>query len=127
MSLFAIGDLHLSLGEKVDKPMDIYGGPWIRHVQSLRENWENIITEKDTVILPGDVSWAMRLADAMKDLKWIASLPGQKVFVRGNHDLWWSSYTKLSKIDESLHFLQNNCYVGDDFIIFGSRGWLCPG
>ncbi len=127
MSLFAIGDLHLSLGEKSDKPMDIYGGPWVRHTETLRRNWESLIGEKDTVILPGDISWAMRLADAMEDLMWIAGLPGQKVIVRGNHDLWWSSLTKLSQIDDSMHFLQNNCYEGDNFIILGSRGWLCPG
>jgi len=127
MSLFAIGDLHLSFGGKVDKPMDIYGGPWIRHWEKLKSHWEHFVKEEDTVILPGDISWAMHLEDAMEDLLWIASLPGKKVILRGNHDLWWSSITKLSRIDDSLYFLQNNCYEGEHFIIFGTRGWICPG
>jgi uncharacterized protein len=127
MSLFAIGDLHLSLGGNTDKPMDIYGGPWVGHAQALKKHWENLIGPGDTVILPGDISWAMRLADAMADLMWIAGLPGQKVILRGNHDLWWGSLTKLSQLHPSMHFLQNNCYEGDHFIVLGSRGWLCPG
>lgn len=127
MSLFAIGDLHLSFGGKVDKPMDIYGGSWVRHWERLKENWMQMISENDTVIIPGDISWAMHLADAIDDLRWIAALPGTKVILRGNHDLWWSSITKLSKIDDSLYFLQNNCYEGDNFILLGSRGWICPG
>lgn len=127
MSLFAIGDLHLSFGGKVDKPMDIYGGPWIRHWETLKKNWERIISDEDTVVIPGDISWAMHLADAIADLRWLATLPGKKVILRGNHDLWWSSMTKLSQIDPSLYFLQNNCYEGDDFILLGSRGWICPG
>ncbi|NCB41545.1 MAG: serine/threonine protein phosphatase [Clostridia bacterium] len=126
MSLFAIGDLHLSFGGKVDKPMDIYGGPWIRHWERLKCNWEHCVKEEDTVVIPGDISWAMHLEDAMEDLSWIASLPGKKVILRGNHDLWWSSIKKLSCIDDSLYFLQNNCYEGDDFILFGTRGWICP-
>lgn len=127
MSLFAIGDLHLSFGVKVDKPMDIYGGPWVRHWETVKENWLRDVTEKDTVIIPGDVSWAMHLVDAIPDLLWLAALPGKKVILRGNHDLWWSSLAKLEQIDDSLCFLQNNCYEGDNFIVFGSRGWVCPG
>ncbi len=127
MSLYAIGDLHLSFGGSVDKPMDIYGGPWVRHTEALQEQWQERIGPKDTVLIPGDVSWAMHLRDAIPDLLWVAALPGNKVILRGNHDLWWSSLRKMSGIHESLFFLQNNCYEGPDFILAGSRGWLCPG
>ena len=127
MSLYAIGDLHLTFGGQVDKPMDIYGGPWVRHTEKLQERWRELIRPEDTVLIPGDISWAMHLRDAIPDLLWIAELPGTKVLLRGNHDLWWGSLKKMADIHDSLFFLQNNCYEGDDFIIAGSRGWLCPG
>ena len=127
MSLFAIGDLHLSFDETVEKPMDIYGGQWIDHTTKVKENWEKVVSEKDTIIVAGDISWGLKLSEAMADLHWIDALPGQKVFVKGNHDLWWSSLSKLSKISERMHFIQNQCYEGEDFIICGSRGWVCPG
>lgn len=127
MSLYAIGDLHLTFGGEVDKPMDIYGGPWVRHAEKLRAFWTERIRPEDTVLIPGDVSWAMHLRDAMADLLWIAELPGTKVLLRGNHDLWWTSLKKMSGIHPSLIFLQNNAYEGDSFILAGSRGWLCPG
>ncbi len=127
MSLFAIGDLHLSFGEGVDKPMDIYGGPWIRHTDRLQEQWEDLIGEDDVVLLPGDISWGMHLREAIADLLWIAGLPGKKVILKGNHDLWWTSLAKLNGIHESLFFLHNNCFEGPDYVIGGSRGWLCPG
>lgn len=127
MSVFAIGDLHLSFGEVVEKPMDIYGGQWINHTKKVKENWEQLVKETDTVIIPGDISWGLRLSEAMADLMWIDQLPGQKVLLKGNHDLWWNSISKLSKLAESLHFVQNQCYAGSDFVVCGSRGWICPG
>lgn len=127
MSVFAIGDLHLSFDHRVDKPMDIYGGQWINHAQRVKDNWEELVGPEDTVIIPGDNSWGLRLSEAMEDLMWISRLPGQKVLLKGNHDLWWNSISKLSKIQESLHFVQNQCYEGSNFIVCGSRGWTCPG
>ena len=127
MSLYAIGDLHLSFGESVEKPMDIYGGLWVDHARRVRESWTELVGEEDTVIVPGDISWGLKLSEAAADLEWISRLPGRKVLIKGNHDLWWSSLTKLSGLFPSLHFLQNQCLDGGDFIICGSRGWTCPG
>lgn len=125
MSIFAISDLHLSLSG--EKPMDIYGGEWINHTEKLKKNWLECIGPEDTVILAGDSSWALRLPDAMEDLMWISRLPGKKVFVKGNHDLWWSSINKLNKLDEHMFFLQNNFFEVEGYAICGSRGWVCPG
>lgn len=127
MSLFAIGDLHLSFGDGVDKPMDIYGGPWVSHAEKLRKHWQDAVSPEDTVIIPGDISWGMHLREAISDLTWIARLPGKKVLMKGNHDLWWSSLAKMNGIHESLFFLHNNCFEGSNFVLAGSRGWLCPG
>ena len=95
MALYAIADLHLSMSEGVDKPMDIYGGAWVDHENRLRENWLAEIGPEDTVLIPGDISWALYLRDAMADLAWIDSLPGTKLLLRGNHDPWWSSMAKM--------------------------------
>ena len=88
MGIFAIGDLHLSFSEKVEKPMDLFGPDWYNHPQRTKEIWEQNISTEDTVILVGDLSWAMKLEEAKVDLDWISSLPGYKVLVKGNHDLW---------------------------------------
>ena len=125
MSIFAISDLHLSLSG--EKPMDIYGGEWINHTEKVKNNWLENIGSGDTVILAGDSSWALRLPDAMEDLMWIAELPGKKVFVKGNHDLWWASANKLNKLDPNMFFLQNNFFEAEGYAICGSRGWICPG
>lgn len=127
MALYAIADLHLSLSEAADKSMDIYGGPWVGHDRRLRENWVGLVHPEDTVVIPGDISWALHLRDAMTDLAWIDSLPGTKVLLRGNHDLWWSSMAKMRELFGSIKFIQNDAWEGEDFIIFGSRGWICPG
>lgn len=125
MSIYAIADLHLSFA--ADKPMDIYGGEWINHTEKLKKNWEEMITEEDTVILPGDSSWALRLQEAMTDLQWIDALPGKKVFIKGNHDLWWNSAAKLNAISARMVFLQNTFHEAEGRAICGSRGWICPG
>lgn len=124
MSIFAIADLHLSFS--VDKPMDIYGGEWINHTDKIKKHWEELIRDEDTVILPGDSSWALRMQEAAADLKWISELPGHKVFVKGNHDLWWNSVSKLNALYDNLFFLQNSFYEAEGFAICGSRGWICP-
>ena len=86
MSVFAIGDLHLPGHEQ--KPMDVFGSHWDRHFETISENWRQKITDDDIVLIPGDISWAMQLDEAMDDLKAIGELPGTKLLLRGNHDYW---------------------------------------
>lgn len=125
MSIYAIADLHLSF--TAEKPMDIYGGEWVNHTEKVKQNWEAKIGNEDTVILPGDSSWALRLEEAKTDLGWISGLPGKKVFIKGNHDLWWNSASKLNALFENMFFLQNTYYETEGWAICGSRGWICPG
>jgi predicted phosphohydrolase len=125
MSIYAIADLHLSFS--AEKPMDIYGGEWVNHTEKVKQNWEAMIRDEDTVILPGDSSWALRFEEAKTDLKWISELPGKKVLIKGNHDLWWNSVGKLNALSENMFFLQNTFYEAEGRAICGSRGWICPG
>ena len=127
MSIYAISDLHLSFGEKVEKPMDIYGSKWVNHAERLYENWQQTITSTDTVLIAGDVSWGLRMNEALPDLQWIDELPGKKIIVKGNHDLWWASTNKLNKMFDSITFLQNQYCKVENFALCGSRGWSCPG
>lgn len=127
MKIFAIGDLHLSLFEGTKKPMDIFGPDWVNHADRTREIWLNTISEEDVVILAGDLSWSLKLEEAKVDLLWISSLPGKKVLVKGNHDLWWTSIQKLTGLYDNLFFIQNNCFLSEDLAICGTRGWICPG
>ena len=111
MSIYAIGDLHFS-GVPASKPMDVFGEHWKNHRQRVIENWKQIVAPEDTVILCGDISWAMKLQDAVaEDLQDIAELPGTKVMLRGNHDYWWTSLTKMKQATAgAFFFLQNNFY-----------------
>ena len=122
MSIYAIADLHLSFDPAVDKPMDIYGPRWYDHAERLRKNWCSSISEDDTVILPGDISWGLKLESAKYDLDWVDALPGRKIITKGNHDLWWSGITKLNKMYETVKFLQNDCCVAEGIYICGTRG-----
>lgn len=124
MGIYAIADLHLSFS--AEKPMDIYGGEWINHTDKVKKNWEAIITDEDTVVLPGDISWALRFEEAQADLDWISRLPGKKILIKGNHDLWWNSIGKLNALHENMVFLQNSFYEAEGYAICGSRGWTCP-
>lgn len=124
MALFAIGDLHF--GTNVDKPMDIFGENWKGHMEKIVDNWKSKVKDEDVVIIAGDTSWAMNLNDAKFDLDIIDGLPGKKVFIKGNHDFWWSSAGKLNKLYEDMNFLQNDYYVYGDIAICGVRGWICP-
>lgn len=126
MSVFAIADLHLSLAPDIDKPMDIYGYRWHDHVARLEKNWRELVNEDDTVIIAGDISWALKLEDAKYDLDWVDSLPGQKVMYKGNHDLWWNGITKLNKMYDTITFVQNDCFATEDFVVCGTRGWITP-
>lgn len=151
MRIFAIGDLHLSLDDRVEKPMDIFGGEWIGHTEKLYNSWAGMVKPEDMVIICGDISWGLKLEEAMADLNWIHRLPGRKLLFKGNHDLWWKSIGKLNGLydDGTMQFVQNRCILieGEDSLhegdgksgktektgktgktaICGTRGWICPG
>ena len=125
MSLFAIADLHLSLG--TDKPMDVFRG-WDNYVDRLSENWRKLITDNDTVVIAGDISWAMKLSETEKDFGFIDSLPGLKILLKGNHDFWWDTVSKINRNlsdnnFNSIKILFNNSFIVDDYVICGTRGW----
>ncbi len=126
MSIFVIGDLHLSFG--VEKPMDIFQG-WQDHWQRIEKNWRRLVKEDDTVIIPGDTSWALTLEEAKPDFRFIHNLPGKKIISKGNHDYWWQTAKKLQQFIEtngfdSINFLHNNAYEVENYIICGTRGWI---
>ncbi len=125
MALYAISDLHLALNS--NKPMDIFGEQWFLHHEKIKNNWIDKINEEDTVLIGGDISWSMKIEEGMEDLKWIHELPGRKIIIKGNHDYWWSSITKLNALYEDMHFIQNNYFTYEDYAICGTRGWICPG
>ena len=125
MRIFAISDLHLSAN--VDKPMDIFGGAWDNYWDVIKNNWKKNVQEDDIVLIAGDISWAMFLKDAIPDLEDIASLPGTKIMIKGNHDYWWGSLSKVKSIlPPSIHVIQNDALRLDGYVFFGSRGWTCP-
>ena len=126
MRIFAIGDPHLSSVKP--KPMSVFGPRWAGHPDLLFQEWSRVVGERDLVMIPGDLSWAMTLQEAMPDLEAIASLPGKKVIVRGNHDYWWPSISKLrAALPDGMWVIQNDALVFDDIVIAGTRGWTCPG
>lgn len=133
MNIYTIADLHLSFHEKIDKPMSVFGPGWDQYEERLRAQCEAMISPEDILILPGDLSWGLSLEEAMPDLEWIHRLPGQKVLIRGNHDLWWSRIRYLKTLYDDMFFLQNDCYYigsdrtgGESIAICGTRGWILP-
>ncbi len=124
MALFVISDLHLSISS--DKPMNVFGEHWQDHHMKIENNWKENVQEEDTILIPGDISWAMTLEHAKEDLEWINKLPGRKILLKGNHDYWWSSINKLNSMYHKMDFLQNNYYLYEDIAICGTRGWICP-
>lgn len=126
MSIFAIGDLHLSMAPETEKPMDVFGDRWFNHAERIRENWCKTVGENDTVIVAGDISWGLKLEEARYDLDWVDKLPGHKVLLKGNHDLWWAGITRLNNMYDSITFLQNDAIKIDNVWICGSRGWITP-
>ncbi|MDE6441745.1 MAG: metallophosphoesterase [Clostridia bacterium] len=127
MKIFAISDLHLS--GKADKPMDVFGPGWENHFEKIKSDWDKKVSDEDIVLICGDISWGITLDEGLYDLNSLKGLKGKKIFIRGNHDYWWSGITKLRDRapDETFYFLQNDCVKFDDVIICGSRGWTCPG
>lgn len=126
MSIYCIADLHLSLS--VGKPMDIFKG-WEGYVEKLEKNWRNTVKDDDTVVIAGDISWAIKLDDACEDFKFLNNLPGKKIILRGNHDYWWSTATKVSNFFkennfDNLSILFNSAVECEDKWICGTRGWI---
>lgn len=126
MKLYAIADLHLS-GHS-PKPMDIFGKRWENHWERIQEAWIKTVSSQDTVLLPGDLSWAMTLEQAAVDLDAIAALPGSKVLLRGNHDYWWSSINRVrGHLPADMLAVQNDAVRLGNVVVSGTRGWTCPG
>ena len=126
MSVFVIADLHLSLG--TDKPMDIFRG-WDGYEKRLEENWRKLITDNDTVVIPGDISWAMKLSDTFEDFRFINGLPGRKLFLKGNHDYWWDTRRKMEMYlkengFDTIEIVFNSAYAADGYAVCGTRGWF---
>ena len=123
MSIWALADLHLAFGVP-DKNMKIFGPQWVDYEEKIETNWRRLVSVEDLVLIPGDISWAMQLEEALIDLRWIDALPGTKLILRGNHDYWWSSASKLKKvIPPSIHFIHNNTFDWKEVSIGGSRLW----
>lgn len=129
MSLYVIADLHLSINENTGKSMEVFGPRWRDYVPKLEKRWRAVINPTDTVVIPGDISWAMTLEEALPDLRFIDSLPGRKILGKGNHDFWWSTATKMQNFLKqaelsTIDILYNNAFETEDFILCGSRGWF---
>ncbi len=126
MALYAIGDLHLSLGG--DKPMDVFGECWRNHAEKLKKGFA-ALHEDDVCVLCGDMSWAMDLKSAREDFAFVEALPGKKLLLKGNHDYWWSTAAKTKSFFAangwtSLDILHNNCFFYGDYALCGTRGWF---
>jgi uncharacterized protein len=123
MRLFALSDPHLAFGVP-GKTMDRFGTEWVRHPDKIKANWERVVGPEDVVAVPGDISWAKKFEDALADLRWLGSLPGRKVILRGNHDIWWPSSSMLEReLPPSVSFVQNNHVRIGPFVFFGARLW----
>ncbi len=123
MTLWALADLHLAFGAP-DKSMEFFGPTWQNYAERIEKNWRALVQKDDLVLIPGDISWALKLENALIDLRWIDALPGTKLLLRGNHDLWWPSASKLKELlPPSIHFIQNNVFNWNDVTIGGTRLW----
>ncbi|CCY72124.1 metallophosphoesterase [Clostridium sp. CAG:921] len=125
-TIYAISDLHLSFG--VNKPMNVFGKKWDNYEQRIKENWERRVKSDDYVLLPGDLSWGLTLKESRKDFEFINSLPGRKIILKGNHDYYFSTKSKLYNFFKENNFdtidiLHNNSYVIGDYVVCGTRGW----
>ena len=126
MALFTISDLHLSLS--ADKPMTVFRG-WENYTERIKSNWLRIIKNEDTVILPGDFSWRLKLSETLEDFNFLESFPSKKILLKGNHDLWWSTVKKVNEFFEennikSVDLLFNNAFKVENRVICGTRGWF---
>ena len=128
MSVFVIADLHLDTVTN-QKSMEVFGNRWQGYIEKIKSNWNRLINESDTVIIPGDISWALTLEDSLDDLKWIDALNGRKIIMKGNHDFWWSTVAKMERFFcenciSSISILYNNAIEVENYIVAGSRGWF---
>lgn len=126
MAIYVIADLHLSFSQ--NKPMSIFGENWEGHSEKIKNNWISKVKPEDTVVLPGDFSWAMYLQDTYKDFEYLNSLPGKKLLLKGNHDYWWTTVTNMRNFLEenkfkNIDFIYNNSYLVENKILTGTRGW----
>lgn len=126
MSIYVIGDLHLSFNTQ--KPMDIFGENWTGHEEKIKRDWLQKVKDEDLVVLPGDFSWETYLENTKKDFEYLNSLPGKKILLKGNHDYWWTTITSMRKFlkennFENIDFLYNNSYEFENKILCGTRGW----
>jgi len=129
VSVFAIADLHLSTNAATDKSMEVFGKRWTDYVAKLEKNWRAVVNDGDTVIIPGDISWALKLEEAYSDLDFLNKLPGKKLIGKGNHDFWWATSKKMQNFFDECGFdtisiLYNNAYAVEDGIVCGTRGWF---
>ncbi len=129
MSLFALSDLHLSFSD--DKSMEIFRG-WEDYTARIEKNWKHLVTDNDTVVINGDVSWSLSLEGAFEDFKFLQNLPGKKIIIKGNHDFWWTTMAKMKRFladnnFDSIEILHNNCIETEKFAVCGTRGWLYDG
>ncbi len=126
MALYTIADLHLACG--VAKPMDVFGGRWEGYMDKIAQHWRECVGEDDTVVIGGDFSWGLNLAQAKADFAFLERLPGRKLLLKGNHDLWWETVTKMNRFLEEngftrVAFLHNNAHACGDIALCGTRGW----
>lgn len=123
MKIFAISDLHLSINNP--KPMDIFGPVWDNYLDKIIDDWNKKVNDDDVVLLAGDLSWAMKLEDAIADIELLKNLKGTKIILRGNHDYWWSTISKVRNIlPENIYAIQNDSLVLGPYIFCGTRGWV---
>lgn len=125
MKIFAISDLHLCLSGA--KPMDVFGATWENYLDLIKQDWNSKVGKDDIVLMPGDLSWALKLEEAKNDLEYLSSLKGKKIIIKGNHDYWWQSISNLrNELPKSIYPIQNDAIKIDNFIIAGTRGWVVP-
>lgn len=127
MAVYAIADLHLPFGR--DRSMEIFGPAWKDYTRRIEQNWNKLIEADDTVVVAGDFCWAMGMEEALPDFRWIDALPGKKLLVKGNHDYYWASVTKMKRVLNdngifSVDFIHNSCSVVDGLALCGTRGWF---
>lgn len=125
MKVFAISDLHLSINS--NKPMNIFGPVWDNYLNQIEQSWNQLVSEDDVVLISGDISWAMKMPDAVADLNYISKFKGKKIIIRGNHDYWWSSISGVRReLPFNMFAIQNDAIKIGDYIFCGTRGWTVP-
>lgn len=123
--IYGLSDLHLDYTGK--KSMEVFGSAWENYEERMFDSWKKIVKDEDYVIIPGDISWALKLEEAENDLRRIEILPGKKIFMKGNHDFWWNSLSKIEQLNlKNMYFLQNNSIETEDYVFIGTRGWISP-